>query len=83
MKPMSIYWIVWASVMFVSFAIPEFWALATHHPENTLSDNVWRLEKFLPGDHWYQWSAVHVLIGGALIVLFGWLIGHFVWGVWR
>lgn len=83
MKAMSVYWIVWASTMFVSFAIPEFWALATHHPENTLSENFWRMEQFLPGQDFMHWTAIHYLIGVTLTVWLLWLIGHLVYGIWR
>jgi hypothetical protein len=83
MNGWSIYWVVWAGAVFVSFAAPEFWALATGHSENTLSQNLWRLEQFLPGQHVWQWSALHFLIGGALLVLLVWLIGHLVFGIWR
>lgn len=83
MNAWSWYWTIWFAAGFVAFAIPEAIALFGGHAENTLSANVWRLEQFLPGDHWYQWTAVHVLLGGALLTLFGWLAGHFVFGLWR
>lgn len=83
MNGWSIYWTVWTVAMFVAFAIPEFWALATGHPENTLSENVWRLEQLLPGQHVWQWTAVHALVGGALFVLLIWLAFHFTFGIWR
>jgi hypothetical protein len=57
--------------------------LFSGHPENTLSDNIWALEKLMPGESLWQWTAVHVLVGGVLIVLLVWLIGHLVFGIWR
>lgn len=83
MNKFSIYWIVWASVMFVSFAIPEFWALANSRPEDTLSENVWRLEQFLPGQDIWHWTALHILIGGVLFLVCGWLALHLSAGLWR
>lgn len=37
----SVYWLFW---IVGGFCVPEFWALATGHPENTLSYQVWHLE---------------------------------------
>lgn len=37
----SIYWSIW---LFLLFGVPEIYALATGHPENTLSFQVWHLE---------------------------------------
>lgn len=83
MTKMAIYWTVWFFASFVSFAIPEFWALATGHPENTLSENWWQLEQFLPGQDIMHWTAIHYLLGITLLILLVWLIGHLVFGIWR
>jgi hypothetical protein len=80
---LSVYWLVWFLVSIGSFMAVEFWALARGRGQDTLSAQIWRLEQFLPGQNLWQWTALHVLIGGGLFVLLGWLIGHFVFGVWR
>lgn len=77
------YWLAWFLTSVASFAAVEFWALASHRPQDTLSAQVWRLEQFLPGDSLWQWTALHVLIGGVLGVLLIWLLLHFVLGIWR
>jgi hypothetical protein len=79
----SWYWLAWFSVLVTAFLGPELYALATGHSENTLSANVWRLEQSLPGENLWQWTALHVLIGGCLAVLLIWLLGHLVFGLWR
>jgi hypothetical protein len=79
----STYWIWWFTIAMVAFLGPELYALASHHPENTLSQNVWRLEQIAPGQHVWQWTALHVLIGGSLALLLVWLLGHLVLGIWR
>ncbi|MGH3438118.1 MAG: hypothetical protein ACRDRN_16825, partial [Sciscionella sp.] len=62
---------------------PELYALATHHGENTLSAQIWRLEQYKSGQVITQWTALHFLIGGVIVVLLLWLIGHFTFGIWR
>jgi hypothetical protein len=83
MNGWSAYWGIWFGLFMLAFLVPEIYALTTGHSENTLSANVWRLEQFLPGQHPAAWTASHVLIGGCLTVLLGWLIVHLVWGLWR
>lgn len=83
MNGWSWYWTGWFFAMFVAFAVPEFYALATHHPENTLSENFWRLEQQLPGQDFMHWTALHYLLGVTLVILLAWLIGHLVFGIWR
>jgi hypothetical protein len=61
----SLYWSVW---LFLLFGVPEGIALATGHPENTLSDQVWHLE----GTGATFWRYV------VFAVLF-WLLIHMVW----
>lgn len=78
------YWMAWAAVTFLSFIIPEVWALFTN-VHNTLSDNVWRMEQFLPGSGVgiASWSVLHFLFIGMLLLMDVWLLGHFGWGLWR
>lgn len=78
----TIYWQIWALVTFVGFIVPEVYALVTN-ANNTLSDNVWRAEKFLPGQAVVNWSAFHFLFIALLLLLDVWLLGHFGWGLWR
>lgn len=81
---MTRYWLVWFLVTFpAGFLIPETIALATGHPENTLSAAIWRLEDLTPGQPIGHWSAFHLLFVGVLAVLFVWLLGHFALGWWR
>lgn len=80
----SHYWLWWTVATFVAFIVPELWALASGHPERTLSAQVWRLEGILQRNApVVQWTAVHFLLGGMFVVVFVWLIGHFVAGIWR
>lgn len=79
----SVFWLVWFATSVVSFMAMEFTMIAQKRFQDTLSAQVWRLEQFLPGDNLWQWTAVHVLIGGALGVLLIWLLLHFVLGIWR
>lgn len=83
MNGWSWYWLGWLTVSVVAFAVPEGYALASGQYQNTLSENVWRLEELAPSQHLTQWHAAHILIGGVLILVLGWLIGHLVFGIWR
>ena len=70
----SFYWIVvWG---LSGFLVPEMWALLTGHPENTLSDQVWRLAGVGNGG---GWSFAHFVVAAFMV----WLTGHFVWGLWH
>jgi hypothetical protein len=80
---MKLYWTLWFLASFVTFIIPEVWAIATN-AKNTLSWTFWNLEKFNPGnDTLSSWTALHFLIGGVLGVLLVWLTGHLIFGMWR
>lgn len=79
---MSVYWVlVWFAL---GFGIPEGIALATGHPENTLSDQVWHIEglgqngqsQFMNPAHW---TFGHWFVFCGMI----WLLGHFVDHIWR
>lgn len=81
---MARYWLIWFAVSFGSFIIPESIALATGHPENTLSEAIWRMEDLAAGHAWpWQWTAAHFLFTGAFILLVLWLVLHFGWGLLR
>lgn len=82
MTPWSWYWLSWFVVTFgLGFLPPELYALFTDK-QHTLSWTIWHLEGFLPGTSVVNWTAVHVLVGGVLLVLLGWLAGHLVFGIW-
>ena len=76
------YWLVWATVSFLTFLGPELVA-AFSDPRNTLSWTVWDFEGGQPGDPVDLWTSTHVLFGGILTVVLLWLIGHLVFGIWR
>lgn len=72
----SFYWLgIW---FLLGFGVPEAWALFSGHPENTLSDQVWRLEGNSFGPPW-AWTPVHVI----LAIGFLWLAGHMIAHIWR
>lgn len=79
----SWYWLGWLLILTAAFLGPELYALASRHPENTLSAQVWRLEQVKAGEHIWQWSAGHFLIGGIIAVFLVWLLFHFVLGIWH
>jgi hypothetical protein len=79
---MTRYWIIWALASFAAFIIPESIALSTHHPENTLSETLWRGEHLSDGNP-LHWTFIHLMVTTMLIILLGWLVGHFGWGLWR
>lgn len=60
----SIYWLCWIGPMFLG---PELFALFTHHPENTLSYQVWHVEG--TGETFARW-----FVGATLL----WLLIHMV-----
>ena len=49
----------------------------------TLSEAIWRREKFRKGQSIEDWSAGHYLFTGAFIYITIWLIFHFGWGKFR
>lgn len=76
------YWLVWSVFTFLTFIVPEVYALVTNW-RNTLSASVWDLERFQPNQPLIHWTALHFLFIGMLITLEAWLIGHFGFGLWR
>lgn len=77
-----IYWLCWASIAFVTFLVPEIYALATNW-RRTLSAAVWSLERFTPGQPIPHWSAGHIWFISIYAVLVFWLLFHFGMGWWR
>lgn len=81
MNAWSKYWLIWTTVTFLAFIIPEVWALCTNW-RNTLSNQVWRFESAQAGQPIHSWSAAHFLFIGALLLLDVWLLGHFAFRWW-
>lgn len=80
----SAYWLGSVSFfIFVLFLPPELYALATGHPENTLSAQVWRIGQVMLGQPITAWSWQHWVLITFVTLLFGWLIVHFSFGVLR
>ncbi len=78
---MTMYWlVVWFGL---GFGIPEGIALATGHPENTLSDQVWHIEGLGSASGNFAnpvtWTFGHWLVFCGMV----WLLGHFVDHIWR
>lgn len=70
----SLYWLVW---VFGGFFAPELYWVFTN-PKNTLSYQVWHLEGPLN-----RWSFGHYAIAVLVVGLAVFLVGHFVWGLFR
>lgn len=79
---MTFYWlVVWFAL---GFGIPEGIALATGHPENTLSEQVWHLEGLTSANDarfWnpLTWTIPHFLVTCGMI----WLSVHFIDHAWH
>jgi len=80
---MTVYWlIIWFGL---GFGIPEGIALATGHPENTLSDQVWHIEGLGNGEssslfaNPISWNLGHWVIFCGMV----WLFGHFIDHIWH
>lgn len=69
----SLYWLAWLVIGFLPL---ELWALITGRPQDTLSDNVWRLTGV---SHGGPWSFAHFAVAALMV----WLLFHFVFGWFR
>jgi hypothetical protein len=78
----TLYWELWFFLSTLTFLVQELYQLFSGHPENTLSDNIWRLEKLVPGQAIMNWTFFHFAFTAMFIVLAIWLTGHFGWGLW-
>jgi len=71
------FWEIWFGVLFASFMSFELYQIASGHPENTLSAQVWRLAHVVASQSPTQWAPQH----WAFVVVFGllvaWLTVHF------
>lgn len=72
----SIYWLLWLAI---GFCVPEFWALGTGHPENTLSEQVWHLTGQTGAAGTAHWTFAHFVVAAFCV----WLAGHFVFHWWH
>jgi hypothetical protein len=70
------YWAIWIVVLFGG---PEAIALATGHPEDTLSEVTWHWFDVAPGQTIWTYSIQHFI----LVVLMTWLYFHIVFGIFR
>lgn len=69
----SLYWLIWMGIGFLPL---EMWALFSGNPQDTLSDQVWRLTG--------QGTTTTWTFGHYMILVFCiWLLGHFAFGWWR
>ena len=83
MRAIDKFWLIWFVTSFGTFLLVETYALIKKHPEWTLSEAIWRLEKFIPGQSFWAWSAGHYLFMAAFTLLIFWLFFHFGWGLFR
>ena len=74
----GVYWPVWLGLGLGTFLLREIWALASRHPEATLSDWVWRQLHIVAHETITQWSAADLLLFCVYISVFVlWLPWHF------
>lgn len=78
----SIFWLIWLGASFGVFLVAEIFGLVTDK-NRTLSEAIWRWEKFDPAQPITHWTAFHFLFIGIFLVLVLWLCGHFAFGWWR
>ena len=72
----DIYWFgFWLLLGFGGF---ETYALASGHPEMTLSDTTWRGLDVLPGQTPLQWNLLHIIAAVALQIV----VLHLVFRMW-
>jgi hypothetical protein len=81
------YWLIWFVLWFVVGFLPvEFYCMAKRNG-GTLSETIWWLEGYKPGDVDFadiaKWTAGHVLFGGVLSLVLLWLVGHFLLRWWH
>ena len=72
------YWPLWLGATVGTFLLRELWALATGHPEATLSDWVWAHLHIVARETITQWSAADLLLFCVYVSVFIlWLPAHF------
>lgn len=75
----TVIWAIWIA----SFGGFEGYALASGHPENTLSAQVWRLAHVVADQPMSQWSPEHWAFAVLFLGLVLWLTLHFDFGLIR
>ena len=79
--PWNAWSLYWASsvgfFVFVLFLPPELYAIASGHPENTLSAQFWRIGDVIAGQNVTEWAGQHWAMAVPVTMLFSWLIVHF------
>jgi hypothetical protein len=77
----DIYWLAWLGLVFGAFLPKELIALFTGHPEDTLSDTMWKWCDVNLASPWNltSWTVAHWLLFGFMT----WLTLHLVWGYLR
>lgn len=76
------YWPLWLVGLVSTFALREFWALASGRPGDTLSVWVWRHLKIRAGEGIGDWTFVDFAFFALYCSLWIWLAGHFFWHKW-
>ncbi|HYS41932.1 MAG TPA: hypothetical protein VEO01_40460 [Pseudonocardiaceae bacterium] len=80
----SAYWLsVVGFFVLVLFLPPEVYAIASGHSENTLSAQMWRIGDVIANQPVGQWAPEHWVLAVVVVLLFGWLIVHFTFGILR
>jgi hypothetical protein len=70
------YWPTWLIVTLVTLMGPEIAALVSQHPDDTLSEWVWRQLQVTTGQQ-LPWTAAHYLVFGSWLTVVSWLTWHF------
>jgi hypothetical protein len=73
----AVYWPSWMALTFSLFLLREAWAISSRHPQDTLSDFVWRVLKITSNEPVLKWNATDYLVCGAWITVVTWLTFHF------
>lgn len=72
------YWPVWLGVTIGTFLLREIWALATKHPQDTLSAFVWQHLHIVAKESIGHWTATDLLLFLTYVSVFViWLPAHF------
>lgn len=86
MKPSHLFthgWQALGALVVIWFGLEEGYALASGHPENTLSRNLWRFLQVVAHEHLSQHPAQWVLCLGVWLTVVTFITGHIFFGWWR
>lgn len=73
----AVWWPSWIALTFGVFLLRETWALASGHPQDTLSDWTWRILKITANEPVLKWNSTDYLVFGAWLTVVSWLTWHF------